>query len=48
LLKSHSERQCERISIHRNSAALYYHKLHQLLASKMAEVEPEMGDIAQI
>jgi len=31
------------VGLHRNSAALYYHKLRQLLASKIAEVEPELG-----
>jgi len=31
------------LGIYRNSAALCYHKLRVLIASKMAEVEPELG-----
>ncbi|MNN27592.1 ISXO2-like transposase domain protein [compost metagenome] len=31
------------VGIHRNSAALYYHKLRQLIAIKMGEAEPEMA-----
>ncbi|MGO1003721.1 IS1595 family transposase [Lysobacter sp. CA196] len=31
------------IGIHRNSAALYYHKLRQCLATRMAEIEPELA-----
>lgn len=31
------------VGIHRNSAALYYHKLRQHIAARMAEVEPEMA-----
>lgn len=31
------------VGIHRNSAALYYHKLRQLIAAKMGEAEPEMA-----
>jgi transposase len=31
------------VGIHRNSAALYYHKLRLLIAEKMAEVEPELA-----
>lgn len=31
------------VGVHRNSAALFYHKLRQLIASKMSEVEPELG-----
>jgi transposase len=31
------------IGIHRNSAALFYHKLRALIASKIAEVDPEFG-----
>ena len=30
------------VGVHRNSAALYYHKLRQLIAARMGEVEPEM------
>lgn len=33
----------ELIGVHRNSAALYYHKLRGHIAAKMAEVEPELG-----
>jgi transposase len=29
--------------LHRNTVALFYHKLRQLLAAKMAEIEPELG-----
>ena len=29
--------------LHRNSVALFYHKLRRLIAVKMAEVEPELG-----
>ena len=29
--------------VHRNSAALYYHKLRQCIAVRMAEVEPELA-----
>lgn len=29
--------------LHRNSAALFYHKLRQLIANKIAEVDPEFG-----
>jgi transposase len=29
--------------VHRNTAALYYHKLRQRIASRMAEVEPELA-----
>jgi len=29
--------------VHRNSAALFYHKLRELIASKIAEVDPEFG-----
>lgn len=31
------------IQIHRNSAALYFHKLRQCIAARMAEVEPELA-----
>jgi len=31
------------VGCHRNSAALYYHKLRELIASRMAELEPELG-----
>jgi transposase len=31
------------IGIHRNSAALFYHKLRQLIAYHMAKIEPELG-----
>ena len=31
------------IPIHRNSAALYFHKLRQCIAARMAEVEPELA-----
>ncbi|MGO1003967.1 IS1595 family transposase [Lysobacter sp. CA196] len=31
------------VAIHRNSAALYFHKLRQCIAAQMAEVEPEMA-----
>ena len=31
------------VGVHRNSAALYYHKLRQLIAARMGEVEPEMA-----
>jgi len=31
------------VGCHRNSALLYYHKLRLLLASKMAEADPELG-----
>ena len=31
------------IGIHRNSAALYFHKLRQCIAAHMAEVEPELA-----
>ena len=33
----------ELVGIHRNSAALYFHKLRQRIAARMAEVEPELG-----
>jgi transposase len=29
--------------LHRNSAALFYHKLRELIADKIAEVDPEFG-----
>jgi transposase len=29
--------------LHRNSAALFYHKLRELIAGKIAEVDPEFG-----
>lgn len=29
--------------VHRNTAALYYHKLRQCIAARMAEVEPELA-----
>ena len=31
------------VGVHRNSAALYFHKLRGLIAARMAEVEPELG-----
>lgn len=31
------------VDIHRNSAALYYHKLRMRIAEKMGEVEPELA-----
>ena len=31
------------VGIHRNSAALYYHKLRQHIALRMAESEPELA-----
>ncbi|MGH7015357.1 MAG: hypothetical protein ACREEL_14625 [Stellaceae bacterium] len=31
------------IGMHRNSAALFYHKLRELIADKIAEVDPEFG-----
>ena len=31
------------VGIHRNSAALFYHKLRELIATRMAEAEPELG-----
>ncbi len=33
----------ELVGVHRNSAALYFHKLRQCIAARMAEVEPELG-----
>ena len=33
----------ELVGVHRNSAALYFHKLRHCIALKMAEVEPELG-----
>ena len=29
--------------VHRNTAALYYHKLRQCIAARMAEIEPELA-----
>lgn len=29
--------------VHRNTTAFYHHKLRQCIASKMAEIEPEMA-----
>ena len=31
------------VGIHRNSGALFYHRLRQLIACKIAEVDPEFG-----
>ena len=31
------------VVIHRNSAALYYHKLRQRIALRMTEIEPELA-----
>ena len=31
------------VCVHRNSAALYFHKLRQCIAAHMAEVEPELA-----
>ncbi len=33
----------ELTAVHRNTAALYYHKLRQCIAAKMAEIEPELA-----
>jgi len=33
----------ELTAVHRNTAALYYHKLRQCIAARMAEVEPELA-----
>ena len=33
----------ELVGVHRNTAALYYHKLRGHIATKMAELEPELG-----
>jgi transposase len=31
------------VGVHRNSAALFYHKLRELIAGKITEVDPEFG-----